>query len=320
MNIHRYGHTEVSFKEFSTLDNFTFEIYRIRNTGYGIYLYPCIRSTQKMSGAVENKIAIVSGGAMGIGKSVAIKLAEEGAQVIIVDINNIELQKTEAYITQQGGKAKGIVANISNVEEIKHIVQKVVSEFQRIDILVNVAGIMSSTPFLSISLEEWDRVIDVNLRGTFFFMQAAVKQMIEQIPKELQTCDRLDHSFGKIVNFSSISGRHGRAVQAHYAATKAGVISLTQSAALAFAQYNINVNAVAPSVVLTPMWEKNTRDKSRIFGISAEQASLEFIEKIPLKRPGTGLDMAEAVIFLCSEKSDYITGQTLNVDGGYEMN
>jgi D-sorbitol dehydrogenase (acceptor) len=140
------------------------------------------------------------------------------------------------------------------------------------------------------------------------------------MPEHLRKRDRMESSYGKIVNFSSISGRRGRAIQAHYAATKAGVISLTQSAALAFAQYNINVNAVAPSVVLTPMWEKNNMDKSKIFGIPADTASQEFIERIPLKRAGSGLDMAEAVLFLCGDKSDYITGQTLNVDGGFEMN
>jgi len=273
-----------------------------------------------MVGAVENKVAIVTGGAMGIGRSVAIKLAEEGAKVVIVDIDADALHKTETDITAHGNIAKGVKADIRDVQEIRRIVDMTVSEFGRIDILVNVAGVMKSLPFLEISVEEWNRVIDVNLRGTFFFIQACAAQMISQIPQEFRNRDRSERSFGKIVNFSSISGRRGRAVQAHYAATKAGVISLTQSAALAFAQYNINVNAVAPSVVLTPMWEKNSQDKSKIFGISADKASVEFIERIPLKRPGTGLDMAEAVLFLCSSKADYITGQTLNVDGGFEMN
>lgn len=273
-----------------------------------------------MMGAVENKVAIVTGGAMGIGRSVAQKLAEEGARVVIVDIDVSELQNTESSIIAQGKCARGMKADIRNVNEIKWVVQSTVAEFGRIDILVNTAGVMKSIPFLEISPEEWNRVIEVNLRGTFFFIQAVAKQMILQIPDEYKNRDRSEHSYGKIVNFSSISGRRGRAIQAHYAATKAGVISLTQSAALAFAQYNINVNAIAPSVVLTPMWEKNNLDKSKIFGISADKASMEFIERIPLKRPGTGLDMAEAVVFFCSSKSDYITGQTLNVDGGFEMN
>ncbi|MFA6707200.1 MAG: SDR family oxidoreductase, partial [Sphaerochaetaceae bacterium] len=188
-----------------------------------------------MVGAVENKVAIVTGGAMGIGRSVAIKLAEEGARVVIVDIDADALHKTETDITAHGNIAKGVKADIRDVQEIRRIVDMTVSEFGRIDILVNVAGVMKSLPFLEISVEEWNRVIDVNLRGTFFFIQACAAQMISQIPQEFRNRDRSERSFGKIVNFSSISGRRGRAVQAHYAATKAGVISLTQSAALAFA-------------------------------------------------------------------------------------
>ena len=273
-----------------------------------------------MASSLEFKTAIVTGGAMGIGRSVAMKLAEEGANVVIVDIDDAALSITAKDIASRGKKVLPIKADIRNISEIKQIVKTVVDAYGRLDILVNVAGVMKSVPFLEITEEEWNRVIDVNLRGTFFFIQAAAAQMISQIPEQLRSHDRMESSYGKIVNFSSISGRRGRAIQAHYAATKAGVISLTQSAALAFAQYNINVNAIAPSVVLTPMWEKNNIDKSKIFGIPADIASKEFIERIPLKRSGSGLDMAEAVLFLCSDKSDYITGQTINVDGGFEMN
>jgi len=273
-----------------------------------------------MAGSLEFKTAIVTGGAMGIGRSVAMKLADEDANVVIVDIDDTALTNTANDISSRGKTVLPIRADIRNISEIKKVIETTVKTYGRLDILVNVAGVMKSIPFLTISEEEWNRVIEVNLRGTFFFMQAAATQMISQIPELLRKRDRAEFSYGKIVNFSSISGRRGRAIQAHYAATKAGVISLTQSAALAFAQYNINVNAVAPSVVLTPMWEKNNLDKSKIFGIPADTASQEFIERIPLKRAGSGLDMAEAVLFLCGDKSDYITGQTLNVDGGFEMN
>ena len=272
-----------------------------------------------MGGSLKSKTVIVTGGAMGIGKSVAMRLADENANVVIVDIDDTALADTAHEISSKGKIVLPIKADIRHIPEIQQVVDTVVKKFGSLDILVNVAGVMKSVPFLDISPDEWNRVIDVNLRGTFFFIQAAAAQMISQIPEHLRSCDRSESSNGKIVNFSSISGRRGRAIQAHYAATKAGVISLTQSAALAFAQYNINVNAVAPSVVLTPMWEKNNLDKSKIFGISSDKASQEFIERIPLKRSGSGLDMAEAVLFLCSNKSDYITGQTLNVDGGFEM-
>ena len=143
--------------------------------------------------------------------------------------------------------------------------------------------------------------------------------MIEQVPEEVKTAGRAERSFGKIVNFSSISGRRGRPLQVHYAASKAAVISITQSAALAFASFGINVNAVAPGVVPTPMWEKNDREASQALGTPLGKAMQDFIERVPLKRAGTAEEVAAVVAFLCSTESDYITGQTLNVDGGFEM-
>jgi NAD(P)-dependent dehydrogenase (short-subunit alcohol dehydrogenase family) len=131
---------------------------------------------------------------------------------------------------------------------------------------------------------------------------------------------RADRSYGKIVNFSSISGRRGRSVQMAYAASKAAIISATQSAALAFSPYNINVNAVCPGVVPTPMWEQIDQDRSRLMGARPGEALKAFVEKVPLLRAGSPQDVAGAVAFLCSADADYITGQTLNVDGGFEMN
>jgi D-sorbitol dehydrogenase (acceptor) len=143
--------------------------------------------------------------------------------------------------------------------------------------------------------------------------------MIRQIPPEVIAQGRADRSYGRIVNFSSISGRRGRSVQMAYAASKAGIISATQSAALAFSPYNINVNAVGPGVVPTPMWEQIDRDRSRLMGAQPGEALKAFIEKVPLLRAGRPEDVAGAVAFLCSSDADYITGQTLNVDGGFEM-
>ena len=143
--------------------------------------------------------------------------------------------------------------------------------------------------------------------------------MVRQVPEAVKAAGVADRSYGKIVSFTSISGRRGREYQLAYAASKAAIISITQSAALAFAPLGINVNAVAPSVVKTPMWDQNNREKEKAFGIDARAASDEFISRIPLKRPGSVEDMAGAVAFLCSADADYITGQTLNVDGGYEM-
>jgi len=217
-------------------------------------------------------------------------------------------------------KAAAHSIDVTDVSQIRSMVERVVDDFGRIDILVNVAGVALTKPFLDITEDEWDRVLEVNLKGTFFCIQTVAAQMIEQLPEEVRKAGRADRSYGKIVNFSSISGRRGRAFQAAYAASKAAIISVTQSAALAFREVNINVNAIAPSVVPTPMWEQIDKDYSRILGMETGQSMKDFIERIPLKRAGRPEDIAAAVAFLCSSDSDYITGQTLNVDGGFEMN
>jgi meso-butanediol dehydrogenase/(S,S)-butanediol dehydrogenase/diacetyl reductase len=266
-----------------------------------------------------NKVAIITGAGQGIGKGVALRLAQEGADVVVADINLPNAEQTAQEIRSLDRRALVYSINLANVSEIQPMVDHVVAKFGQIDILINNAGIVQSKPFLEITEADWDRVLDVNLKGLFFCIQAVARQIIKQMPEDIKSAGKTDRSYGKIVNLSSIAGRRGRAYQAHYAASKAAIISVTQSAALAFTPYNINVNAIAPSVVLTPMWEQNVQDKSRAFGIDAKKASDEFIERIPLKRPGTPEDMAAAVAFLCSSEADYITGQTLNVDGGFEM-
>ncbi len=273
-----------------------------------------------MEQRLTGKAAIVTGAGQGIGKGAALRLAQEGADVVVADINGSHAEQTAQEIREIKGRGFAYSINLAEVAEIQPMVHKTVAEFGRIDILVNVAGIVQSKPFLEVTEENWDRIIDINQKSVVFCIQAVAKQMIKQIPDEVKATDRADRSYGKIVNFSSISGRRGRPLQVHYAASKAAIISITQSAALALAQYGITVNAVSPSVVPTPMWEQNDRDKSRIFGTPPGQAMKEFIEKIPLKRAGTVEEMAGAVVFLCSSDADYITGQTLNVDGGYEMN
>ncbi len=185
---------------------------------------------------------------------------------------------------------------------------------------MNAAGVAQTRPFLELTEEDWDQVVDTNLKGTVFCMQAVGRQMVRQVPQEVLVQGRADCSYGKIVNFSSISGRRGRSVQMAYAASKAAIISVTQSAALAFGPYNINVNAVCPGVIPTPMWEQIDLDRARLMGARPGEAMKAFIEKVPLQRAGSPQDVAGAVAFLCSPDADYITGQTLNVDGGFEMN
>jgi NAD(P)-dependent dehydrogenase (short-subunit alcohol dehydrogenase family) len=265
------------------------------------------------------KVALVTGGGSGIGKGVALRLAREGAHVVAADINQEGIDAVAGEIAGLGVKSLALKLDISKPADISAVVEKVVREFGKIDIFVNTAGIVQSKNLVDVTEAEWDKLIDINQKGTAFADQAVGVQMIKQIPESVKAAGKTDTSWGKIVNFTSVSGRRGRAYQLSYAASKAAVISITQSAALAFAPYNINVNAIAPSVVETPMWAENNRDKEKAFGIDAKKASDEFIARIPLKRPGTVEDMAGAVVFLCSKDADYITGQTLNVDGGFEM-
>lgn len=265
------------------------------------------------------KVAIVTGSGNGIGKAVALRLAGEGADIIVADIDIKSAGQTALEIHDAGRKAIAYSIDLATISLIQPMVERAVNEFGRIDILVNAAGIALTELFLEITEDQWDRVLDVNLKSAFFCIQAVAAQMIKQIPTGVRDAGRAEKSYGKIVNFSSISGRRGRALQAAYAASKAAIISVTQSAAFAFKAYNINVNAIAPSVVPTPMWEQIDKDYSRILGKESGQSMKEFIERIPLKRAADPEDVAAAAAFLCSSDSDYITGQTLNVDGGFEM-
>lgn len=268
---------------------------------------------------MRGKVALVTGGGQGIGKGTALRLAREGADVVVADINMQQAAQTVQEIAAPGGRALAYQVNLAHVAEIQPMVDRVVEEFGHVDILVNNAGVVQSKGLLDITEADWDRVLDINLKGLFFCIQAVGAQMIAQIPEDVKAVGKADRSYGKIVNLTSISGRRGRSYQAHYAASKAAIISVTQSAALAFTPYGINVNAIAPSMVLTQMWEQIIRDKSQAFGVDGQQEIENFIQRIPLKRPGTPEDMAAAIAFLCSPDSDYITGQTLNVDGGFEM-
>ncbi len=288
------------------------------------------------------KVAIVTGAGQGIGQGVALRLAAEGAAVVIADYNASTAAETGVEIQVAGGTALPYAVNIADVGAVQTMVDDVVAHLGRIDILVNNAGVVQTKPLLDLDEIDWDRVIDVNQRGTFFVLQAVARQMIRQLPEALRsgagvadllssqldqraaeaatTNETLAASYGKIVNFSSIAGRRGRPLSTHYAATKAAIISITQSAALALAPYRINVNAVCPGIVPTPMWTQIDQDRAHLFGAKEGEAMAAFIQQVPLKRAATPEDLAGVVAFLCSADADYITGQAINVDGGYEMN
>ena len=249
------------------------------------------------------KVAVVTGAAQGIGRAIALRLARDGFAIALVDINADALDQTKGEIESAGAAALALQADLTKVSEIQRVIDSA-AEWGLLSALVNNAGRIFITPFDQVSEAEWDAIMTLDLKTVFFAMQAAGRGMVEG---------------GRIVNISSISGRSGRADQAHYAAAKAGVISLTQSAALALAVQGITVNAVCPGIVETPMTKGIHEARAGILGITPEESLALMVAKIPLGRLEQPEDVAAAVAFLCSSDGAYLTGQSLNVCGGMEM-
>lgn len=288
----------------------------------------------------KRQVAIVTGSGQGIGKGIAKRLAREGASVVIAEYNPDTATATSQEIEAEGGQALAYPIDISDGSAVRQMVADVVAGIGHIDILVNNAGIVQTKPMMDLTEDDWDRIIAVNQRGSFFCLQAVAAQMIKQVPEAIRQLaekpadimnikpeekvitETLDTRiiYGKIVNLSSIAGRRGRPLSTHYAASKAAIISITQSAALALAPYRITVNAICPGIVPTPMWKKIDEERGELFGAKPGEAANAFVNIVPLKRAATAEDIAGAVAFFCSDDADYITGQALNVDGGFEMN
>jgi 3-oxoacyl-[acyl-carrier protein] reductase len=246
-------------------------------------------------GRLTGKVALVTGGARGIGKAICQRLADEGASLAIVDIMLDVAETTAAEFRAQGVNAMAFAANVAKPEDADSTVAAVLEKFTKLDILINNAGITRDTLMLRMTENDWDAVIAVNLKGTFNFIKAAIRPMMKS-------------RYGKIVNIASVVGRMGNAGQANYSASKAGVIGLTKTAAKEFATRNITINAVAPGYIQTDMTNK-----------LSEEATQAFMQVIPMKRAGTPEDVAKVVYFLCSDDSSYVTGQVINIDGGMLM-
>lgn len=253
---------------------------------------------------LSGKAAIVTGGAQGIGRAIARRFASEGAVVAVADYNVEQAAKTVAEIESEGGKAFAVRCDVTKEADIEALVGSVVAQAGGIDILVNNAGVGKIIPLFETTRKDWDWMFDINVKGLFFVLQAVAAQMIKQ------------GRGGKIINLASQAGRRGEALVAAYCASKAAVISITQSAALALAQHKINVNAMAPGVVDTPFWDEVDRQFGKILGLQPGEMKRKVVESIPLGRIEQPEDVAGLAAFLASSDSDYITQQTINVDGG----
>ena len=270
----------------------------------------------------QGKIAIVTGSGQGIGKGIATRLAQEGATVVIADFDEERAKQTAAELDQLAGDAVPYQIDIGDTDQIEAMVDTLVARYGKIDLLVNNAGVLHTLPMFEITPDEWDWLQRVNQRGLFFCLQRVAMQMVEQVPQSVKDAGQADRAYGHIVNISSVAGRSGRPFAAHYSAAKWAVISITQSAAEYLAPYGINVNAICPGIVATPMWDEIDRVQSERFGLERGgwiRKSAD--EMVPLKRVARATeDIGAAVSFLCSDDADYITGQTINVSGGLEMN
>jgi 3-oxoacyl-[acyl-carrier protein] reductase len=253
-------------------------------------------SGQALKEDLLGQVAIVTGSARGIGKAIALALARRGADVVITDIDEAVSRATSKEIEGLGRRSLAIRCDVSQKADVETLVKTTLDTLGGLDIFVNNAGITRDTLLMRMSEEQWDQVLDINLKGTFFGCQVAGKAMMKA-------------RRGRIVNLASIMGLVGNVGQANYAASKGGVIALTRSAAKELAARNINVNAIAPGFIETEM----TRELP-------EKSRQQFLDIVPLKRVGTPEDVAHLVCFLCSEESSYITGQVIVIDGGLTIN
>lgn len=241
---------------------------------------------------LQDKVAIVTGSARGLGKAMVLRMAAEGAKVVITDINLEACQGVKAEIEQMGGTALAIKCDVTKREEVEALVEETVNKLGKVDILVNNAGITRDAQLIKMSDEQWDMVLNTNLKSMFLCSQTASKVMIQA-------------GQGRIINISSVAGEEGNFGQVNYSAAKAGAIGMTKTMSKELGRKGITVNAIAPGLILTEMSD-----------LIPEKVKEQLIARIPVGRGGQPVEVANAVLFLASDEAAFITGQVLNVNGG----
>ena len=255
---------------------------------------------------LENKVAIITGAASGMGKAMAKGYADEGASVVIADLDSDAAAEVAESINSNGGDAIAITYDVTDLQQSRDLVDSTLDKYGQLDILVNNAGVVVVSPIEEATPEDWDFIFDVNAKGLFFLSQVACVPMRQQ-------------SSGKIINMASGAGRTGDAYAAVYSASKATVMSITRCFAMAMGQHNVNVNAIAPGIVRTPFWDRLDEEFVKIGDNNPGDTWRELSKLVVLGRPGVAEDIVPMAVFLASSGSDYITGQTYNVLGGIIM-
>jgi meso-butanediol dehydrogenase / (S,S)-butanediol dehydrogenase / diacetyl reductase len=260
-----------------------------------------------MNGKLQGKAAVVTGGAQGIGRAISLRLAEDGAAVLVADLNDEGAARVAAEITAAGGRAAGMHVDVASAESTSRLVEETVRQFGRLDVMVANAGIMQVKPFLDLTVDDWDRMFAVNVRGVFISLQAAGRQMVAQ------------GQGGRLLATASIAAKMGSPYQAHYQSSKTAIVGMVRSAAWEFGRHGITVNCYCPGVVDTDMWRYIDQERGKLMGRQPGELLQEMATRIPLGRVEVPEDVAPLVSFLASEDSRYITGQAINVCGGMVM-
>jgi meso-butanediol dehydrogenase/(S,S)-butanediol dehydrogenase/diacetyl reductase len=254
----------------------------------------------------EGKVVVVTGASRGIGRGIALRFADEGADVVVC-ANEEAVFGVAEEVKKAGRKSLAIVCDVTDKKAVEDLYEQTVSQFGAVDVSVQNAGVITIAKIEEMTEEEWDRILAVNTKGVFLCCQAVARIMIKQ-------------KSGRLINTASGQARDGFIYTPHYAASKMGVVGITQSLAKELAPHNITVNAFCPGIIETDMWAYNDREWGKLLGSYKEgELMQEWVDGIPMKRAGTPEDVAGLVAFLASEDAAYITGQTINVDGGLIM-